>query len=252
MEEKRKNINITAPELERMVQYRETVGAPHAPNPCPTFEVVSHYSKLLVEELDTELLDTSRWSGSVTDNLTHIADCLADGQFLLHYLVCALGMQDIYQEICDEVMRSNRTKGRDGKFFDADCFVNGENLGRLVKGENYERPNLRQFFGGPIDLQLKVISLDEDDVPDFVQFVSRELMHEPSVGHFTWKKTHDNGGGEFSIEGGAPDMFIRLKRNLLGDWMMRRRISAKNVSDRGTVLVTVNDQNYHEPRLYSA
>jgi hypothetical protein len=235
--------------LQRIIKYRTIIGMPTPAYPTFSAEKVGQYSNFMVEELNTELMSDPKSGLTPEDHLVHVADCLADGLVFLEHLVCECGMHTIFEEICDEVRVSNNTKGDNGVYFD-------EN-NKLIKGPGYRPPNLRQFFGGEIDLQLKAVSLEKNAIPEFVQFIARSLLFQKdkgdeSVHDVKWVPNTDGpmNDGVFTISGGT-GMFVWLKKMLLGDWLVKRRISKKSISELGTVLVTVNNKPYTIQRVYS-
>lgn len=76
----------------------------------------------------------------VKDDLVEVADALGDMLYILCGTIIEHGMQDKIEQVFNEIQRSNMTKlGLDGKpIYRED--------GKILKGENYEKPNLAQFF----------------------------------------------------------------------------------------------------------
>jgi predicted HAD superfamily Cof-like phosphohydrolase len=73
-------------------------------------------------------------------DLVEIADALGDQLYILCGTILKHGMQHIIEDVFNEIHASNMSKlGEDGKpIFRHD--------GKILKGKNYFRPNLEQFF----------------------------------------------------------------------------------------------------------
>jgi predicted HAD superfamily Cof-like phosphohydrolase len=73
-------------------------------------------------------------------DLTEIADALGDKLYILCGTILKHGMQDIIEKVFDEIHSSNMSKvGEDGKAIMRED-------GKILKGPNYFRPNLKQFI----------------------------------------------------------------------------------------------------------
>lgn len=73
-------------------------------------------------------------------DLTEIADALGDKLYILCGTILKHGMQDIIDKVFDEIHSSNMSKvGEDGKAIMRED-------GKILKGPNYFRPNLKQFI----------------------------------------------------------------------------------------------------------
>jgi predicted HAD superfamily Cof-like phosphohydrolase len=73
-------------------------------------------------------------------NLTEIADALGDQLYILCGTILKHGMQHIIEDVFDEIHKSNMSKlGVDGKP------VYRED-GKILKGENYFRPDISKFI----------------------------------------------------------------------------------------------------------
>lgn len=91
--------------------------------------------KLIEEEL-SEL-----WDALKNRDLVKIADGLIDLEYVVLGGMLAFGLGDLHEKLFAEVQRSNMTKlGEDGK-------VHYNQLGKVMKGENYSPPNLRKILG---------------------------------------------------------------------------------------------------------
>ena len=73
-------------------------------------------------------------------DLTEIADALGDKLYILCGTILKHGMQDIIEKVFDEIHSSNMSKvGEDGKAIMRED-------GKILKGPNYFKPNLKQFI----------------------------------------------------------------------------------------------------------
>jgi predicted HAD superfamily Cof-like phosphohydrolase len=73
-------------------------------------------------------------------DLVEIADALGDMLYILCGTIVSHGLQDKMQAVFNEIQQSNMSKlGEDGKpIYRED--------GKVMKGPNYFKPNLEQFF----------------------------------------------------------------------------------------------------------
>lgn len=117
--------------LEQVKQFMTAFGQPVLTTPqIPSDEVVQLRLKLLSEELN-ELV--AAWKAG---DLTECADALVDIDYVLKGAVHDFGMGEIFDELSNEVHRSNMSKlGEDGKP------IHRED-GKVLKGPNYSKPNL--------------------------------------------------------------------------------------------------------------
>lgn len=89
--------------------------------------------KLMAEENDEYYDATDK------GDLTEIADALGDQLYILCGTILKHGMQDIIEKVFDEIHRSNMSKvGEDGKAIMRED-------GKILKGKQYFKPNLKQF-----------------------------------------------------------------------------------------------------------
>ncbi len=90
--------------------------------------------KLMAEE-NNEYLEAAN-----TNDLVEVADALGDMLYILCGTILSHGMQHIIEEVFDEIQDSNMSKlGADGKpIYRED--------GKVMKGLNYRRPDLKQFL----------------------------------------------------------------------------------------------------------
>lgn len=105
-----------------------------------THEEVQLRHKLMAEEND-EYLEASLKDGLYTEErLTEIADALGDQLYILCGTILKHGMQHIIEDVFAEIHRSNMSKlGPDGKPLLRED-------GKILKGEGYFKPNLKQFI----------------------------------------------------------------------------------------------------------
>ena len=91
---------------------------------------------LMAEENDEYL------EACVKKDLVEIADALGDQLYILCGTILKHGMQHIIEDVFDEIQASNMSKlGKDGKpVFRED--------GKILKGEDYFRPNISKFIHG--------------------------------------------------------------------------------------------------------
>ncbi len=89
----------------------------------------------LMKEENEEYLEAAQ-----NNDLVEVADALGDMLYILCGTIIEHGMQDKINEVFDEIQRSNMSKlGADGKpIYRED--------GKLLKGPNYFKPNIKQFF----------------------------------------------------------------------------------------------------------
>lgn len=90
--------------------------------------------KLMAEE-NNEYLDAAN-----ANDLVEVADALGDMLYILCGTILSHGMQHIIEEVFDEIQDSNMSKlGADGKpIYRED--------GKVMKGPNYRKPDLKQFL----------------------------------------------------------------------------------------------------------
>ena len=74
------------------------------------------------------------------NDLVEVADALGDMLYILCGTILTHGMQHIIEEVFDEIQQSNMSKlGEDGKpIYRED--------GKVMKGPQYRKPNLKQFL----------------------------------------------------------------------------------------------------------
>lgn len=89
----------------------------------------------LMKEENEEYLAASN-----ANDLVEVADALGDMLYILCGTMLEHGMQDKIEAVFDEIQNSNMSKlGEDGKpIYRED--------GKVLKGPNYFKPNIKQFF----------------------------------------------------------------------------------------------------------
>jgi predicted HAD superfamily Cof-like phosphohydrolase len=122
--------------------------------------------KLRVDLLQEELNELKE---AIADkDIVGVADALADIQYVLSGAVLCFGLQEVFDDVFQEVQNSNMSKlGKDGKP------IYRQEDGKILKGENYFKPNLYGVVLG----EHKPISdnLDEIEIP-VVDFVGAKDM----------------------------------------------------------------------------
>ncbi|MFM1876008.1 MAG: hypothetical protein RL266_1745 [Bacteroidota bacterium] len=89
----------------------------------------------LMHEENEEYLEAAK-----NGDIVEIADALGDMMYILYGTICKHGLQDRIADIFDEIHRSNMSKlGADGKpIYRED--------GKVMKGENYFKPNIAKYI----------------------------------------------------------------------------------------------------------
>ena len=104
----------------------------------PTLELSKDILKLrhslMVEE-------TNEYLKAVEErNLIEVADALGDMLYILCGTILTHGFQNLIEDIFDEIQTSNMSKlGYDGKPI-------YRNDGKVLKGPNYKKPNIKKFL----------------------------------------------------------------------------------------------------------
>ena len=110
------------------------VGMSNTPIAHISKEINELRHKLMAEE-NNEYLEAAN-----TNDLVEVADALGDMLYILCGTILSHGMQHVIEEVFDEIQNSNMSKlGADGKpIYRED--------GKVMKGPNYRKPNLKQFL----------------------------------------------------------------------------------------------------------
>lgn len=107
-------------------------------SPKPTAQLDADLVKLrfnLMKEENEEYLEAA-----LTNDLVEVADALGDMLYILCGTMLEHGMQDKIEAVFEEIQCSNMSKlGADGKP------VYRED-GKVMKGPNYQKPDLNKFF----------------------------------------------------------------------------------------------------------
>ncbi len=111
------------------------VGMAKIPTAHISEEINTLRHKLMAEE-NTEYLEAAN-----ANDLVEVADALGDMLYILCGTILTHGMRHIIEEVFDEIQQSNMSKlGADGKpIYRED--------GKVMKGPQYRKPNLKQFLG---------------------------------------------------------------------------------------------------------
>ncbi len=110
------------------------VGVAQKPKAKTAKDILNLRHKLMAEE-NEEYLEAAK-----NDDLVEVADALGDMLYILCGTILTHGMQHIIEDVFAEIQDSNMSKlGLDGKpIYRKD--------GKVMKGPNYRRPDLKQFF----------------------------------------------------------------------------------------------------------
>ena len=121
-------------QIESVREFHETFNQENGVEP----RLLEHHEWLLRHKLMAEEND-EYFDASDKGDLTEIADALGDQLYILCGTILKHGMQDIIEKVFDEIHRSNMSKvGEDGKAIMRED-------GKILKGPNYFKPNLKQF-----------------------------------------------------------------------------------------------------------
>ena len=91
----------------------------------------------LMHEENEEYLEAAQ-----NGDLVEIADALGDMMYILYGTICKHGLQHRIADIFDEIHRSNMSK------LDADGNPIYREDGKVMKGENYFKPNIAKYLEG--------------------------------------------------------------------------------------------------------
>jgi|TARA_B110000914_G_C15247984_1_gene347264 predicted HAD superfamily Cof-like phosphohydrolase len=89
----------------------------------------------LMQEENEEYLEAAE-----NGDLVEIADALGDMMYILYGTICKHGLQHRIADIFDEIHRSNMSK------LDADGNPIYREDGKVMKGENYFKPNIAKYL----------------------------------------------------------------------------------------------------------
>lgn len=123
-------------QLDAVAKFHNAFGVDMANQPTANLskEINQLRYKLMAEE-NNEYLEAAN-----NKDLVEVADALGDMLYILCGTILSHGMQDIIIDVFDEIQQSNMSKlGADGKpIYRED--------GKVMKGPNYRKPNLKQFL----------------------------------------------------------------------------------------------------------
>ncbi len=122
--------------LEQVQEFHETYGLPVLSEPNISDDKTNQLRiNLIAEELD-ELKDALK-QGDIVETL----DALIDLQYVLDGAFLSFGLQHVKEAAFEEVHNSNMSKlGKDGKP------IVRESDGKILKGPNYFKPDIRKFL----------------------------------------------------------------------------------------------------------
>lgn len=122
-------------QLEQVAEFTATFGHTQSEEPTIGTEAEALLRFDLMAEENQEYLDAVS-----ENNLVEVADALGDQLYILCGTILKHGMQHIIEDVFSEIHRSNMSKlGDDGKpIYRED--------GKVLKGENYSKPDLKQFI----------------------------------------------------------------------------------------------------------
>lgn len=120
--------------LEKIKEFNEAFRIPYAKSfTISDTEGIDLYLKLLKEEIK-EFEEAIAWRDDI-----EALDGVVDAAYVLFGLIYKIGAQNIFEKAFEEVHASNMSK-----------LENGEPLfredGKVLKGNNYFKPNLKQFI----------------------------------------------------------------------------------------------------------
>lgn len=129
-----KELSIKDRKLNLVRQFNKTYDIPVRKSPTKIdvkeFELKHN---LMLEELDEYL------KACLRGDLTEVSDAIVDMMYVLYGIILAHGLSDVVFEMFEEVHRSNMSKLENGK-------VLRRNDGKIMKGSEYFKPNLKQFL----------------------------------------------------------------------------------------------------------
>jgi predicted HAD superfamily Cof-like phosphohydrolase len=122
-------------QIEKVEEFHNAFGQDNGESPKTIHWSLAKLRHALMAEENDEYLDAC-----ARQSLVGIADALGDKLYILCGTILKHGMQDIIEDVFNEIHRSNMSKlGEDGNP------VLRED-GKIIKGPNYFKPNLKQFL----------------------------------------------------------------------------------------------------------
>ncbi|WP_188405196.1 nucleoside triphosphate pyrophosphohydrolase family protein [Psychroflexus salis] len=122
--------------LDAVKKFHETYGLGVSKDPVASLGKAKNLLRFnLMKEENEEYLAAAN-----ANDLIEVADALGDMLYILCGTMLEHGMQNKIEEVFDEIQSSNMSKlGEDGKpIYRED--------GKVLKGPNYFKPNIAQFF----------------------------------------------------------------------------------------------------------
>ncbi len=122
--------------LEAVKKFHETYDLGYSEKPIASLGDAKNLLRFnLMKEENEEYLAAAN-----ANDLVEVADALGDMLYILCGTIIEHGMQDKIEAVFDEIQSSNMSKlGEDGKpIYRED--------GKVLKGPNYFKPNIQQFF----------------------------------------------------------------------------------------------------------
>jgi predicted HAD superfamily Cof-like phosphohydrolase len=122
-------------ELKKVADFHNTFGHYNGKEPVLLSKEEGLLRHNLMKEENDEYLQANN-----EGNLIEVADALGDKLYILCGTILRHGMQHVIKDVFDEIHRSNMSKaGPDGKpIYRED--------GKILKGENYFKPNLAKII----------------------------------------------------------------------------------------------------------
>ena len=123
-------------QLDSVKQFHDTYKIGYSNNPIADLGPEKNKLRFkLMSEENEEYLDASN-----NNDIIEVADALGDMLYILCGTIIEHGMQDIIEPVFDEIQKSNMSKlDNEGKPIYRDD-------GKVLKGPNYFKPNIRKFF----------------------------------------------------------------------------------------------------------
>lgn len=116
--------------IQKVKEFNKAFGIPYSIVPT-----LNNTDKLLrfklMQEENTEYLEA--------ETIEDVADALGDQLYVLIGTILNHGLQDVIFDVFNEIHESNMSKLEDGKALHRED-------GKILKGKNYFKPNLKQFF----------------------------------------------------------------------------------------------------------
>jgi predicted HAD superfamily Cof-like phosphohydrolase len=110
------------------------------------FEIQTQKSPSLLDKnssklkFDLMLEELNEYSEACKNNdIVEISDAVVDMMYILYGIILSHGLSDVIFDMFEEVHKSNMSKLENGK-------VLRRNDGKIMKGSEYFRPNLKQFL----------------------------------------------------------------------------------------------------------